>query len=370
MRRSTNDFAMLAGPFARLGVRLQCLAPLDTYQPGILAAPEDEERVAAALIQHICQHERRWGMLEFVGQRPGTALHRAVHAAASRKFRARDYTVEPYTEIALVWNSLGAYFQSLTKKMRSNVSRQARRLFAAGEAELILAEGAAAVTAWLDVYCDLDRRSWKRGTSASIERNPRRVRFYREIVAGEAGLDPEFVGVMLDGVLIAGLLIGSNASASPDNHGAWCLEMAYDQSLADLGPGQLLLLLAVGMAIEKSHRYLNFMQNFAYYKHRWAAEPIHVVSVQLIRGLSLHNASAYLGAAKRKLRAWRRLPSEVPMPRDKQPAGRGRSANPSVTTTNREHAGNLTAVALAHGGPGVRRLGRDAYRVHLPFDVD
>ena len=370
MRRSTNDFAMLAGPFARLGVRLQCLAPLDTYQPGILAAPEDEGRVAAALIQHICQHERRWGMLEFVGQRPGTALHRAVHAAASRKFRARDYTVEPYTEIALVWNSLGAYFQSLTKKMRSNVSRQARRLFAAGEAELILAEGAAAVTAWLDVYCDLDRRSWKRGTSASIERNPRRVRFYREIVAGEAGLDPEFVGVMLDGVLIAGLLIGSNASASPDNHGAWCLEMAYDQSLADLGPGQLLLLLAVGMAIEKSHRYLNFMQNFAYYKHRWAAEPIHVVSVQLIRGLSLHNASAYLGAAKRKLRAWRRLPSEVPMPRDKQPAGRGRSANPSVTTTNREHAGNLTAVALAHGGPGVRRLGRDAYRVHLPFDVD
>ena len=149
MRRSANDFAMLVGPLARLGVRLKCLAPLDTYQPGILAAPEDEERVAAALIQHICEHERGWGMLEFVGQRPGSALHRAVHAAANRKLRARDFPVEPYTEIAVVWSSLGAYFQSLTKKMRSNVSRQARRLFAAGEVELILAEGAAAVTAWL-----------------------------------------------------------------------------------------------------------------------------------------------------------------------------------------------------------------------------
>jgi hypothetical protein len=222
----------------------------------------------------------------------------------------------------------------------------------------------------LDVYCDLDRRSWKCGTSASIERNPRRVRFYREIVAGGAGLDPEFVGVMLNGVLIAGLLIGSNASASPDNHGAWCLEMAYDQSLANLASGQLLLLLAVGMAIEKSHRYLNFMQNYAYYKHRWAAEPIHVVNVQLIRSLSLHNASAYLGVAKRKLRAWRRLPSEICMPGDEQRAGRGGNANPAVTTANREHAGKLTAAALAHGGPGVRRLDRKAYRAHLPFDID
>jgi CelD/BcsL family acetyltransferase involved in cellulose biosynthesis len=308
-------------------------------------------------------------MLEFVGQRPGAVLHRAVHAVANRKFRARDFHAGPYTEIAVVWNSLAAYFQSLTKKMRSNVSRQARRLFAAGEVELILGDGAATVTAWLDAYCDLDRRSWKCGTSASIERNPRRVRFYRDIVAGGAGLDPEFVGVMLNGVLIAGLLIGSNASASPDNHGAWCLEMAYDQSLANLGPGQLLLLLAVGMAIEKSHRYLNFMQNFAYYKHRWVAEPIHVVNVQLIRCLSLHNASAYMGVAKRKLRAWRRLPSEIRMPRDEQRAGRVRNANPAVTA-NLEHAGNLTAAALAHGGPGVRRLDRKAYRDHLPFDID
>jgi hypothetical protein len=34
-------------------------------------------------------------MLEFVGRRPGAASHRAVHAAASRKFRARDLNVEP-----------------------------------------------------------------------------------------------------------------------------------------------------------------------------------------------------------------------------------------------------------------------------------
>jgi Acetyltransferase (GNAT) domain len=370
MRRSANDFAVLVGPLGRLGVRLQFLAPLDTEQPGILAAPEDEERVAAALIRHICEHERGWGMLEFVGQRPGATLHRALYAAANRRFRVRDINVEPYTEIAVVWNSLGAYFQLLAKKMRSNISRQARRLFAAGEVELILVEGAAAATAWFDAYCDLDGRSWKRGTSASVERSPRRVRFYREIAAGRAGLDPEFIGVVLDGVLIAGLVIGSNSSTSPDNHGAWCLEMAYDQSLAELGPGQLLLLLAVGVAIEKSHRHLNFMQNFAYYKHRWAAEPIHVVNVQLIRRLSLHHASALLGVARRKLRAMRRPPSEDGVSPDEHRADGGEKTNPAVTTVNRERARNLTAAALAHGGPGVRRLGREASRAYLPFQID
>jgi hypothetical protein len=49
-------------------------------------------------------------------------------------------------------------------------------------------------------------------------------------------------------VLIAGLLIGQNVSTSPDHHGAWCLEMAYDELLMEFGPGQPLLL-AVGVAM-------------------------------------------------------------------------------------------------------------------------
>jgi len=55
--------------------------------------------------------------------------------------------------------------------------------------------------------------------------------------------------------------------------------MAYDLSRSDLGPGQLLLLLAVADALERRHRFLNFLQNFAYYKHRWGAESIAVTTV-------------------------------------------------------------------------------------------
>lgn len=382
--RSTVE-ALGAGPARLRGVRLQFLAPLDTERHGIICAREDEERVAAALIRHLCQHERAWGLVEFAGQRPNSAVHRAVHAAAGAAFRARDIRVAPYNEVTLAWKDLAAYFGSLAKKMRSNISRQARHLFAAGEPTLILADGPAAVSAWFDAYLDLDGRSWKDGTPSSLRRHPRRIRYFREIAAGAGGFDPGFIGILLEGELIAALLTGANDSASPANHGAWCLEMAYDRSRAPLGPGQLLLLLAVGEAIATGHRHLNFLQNYAEYKHRWAALPIEVVNVQLIRRLSVHNLSAIVGDAKRELR-WRRAavartggagpeaatePAPGPEPSAVfEPAAGDDRRHAPISAAEHAHARELAAAALAARVPGVRRLDRDACRRHLPFDID
>ncbi len=370
MRRSLDDFGLSAGLMRPRSVLFQFLAPLDTEQPGILAAPEDEARVAFALVDYICESERGWGMLEFAGQRPGTALHCAVYAAVGRKFRARDIPVNPYHEIGVVWKDLDAYFRSLAKKMRSNISRQARRLYAAGQPELVLATGAGAVTSWFDAYCDLDGRSWKHGTTSSIQRNPRRVRFYREIAAGKGGFDPGFIGIVLDGVLIAGLLYGSNATASPEHHGAWCLEMAYDQSRAELGPGQLLLLLAVGQAIQEGHRYLNFMQNFEYFKHRWAAEPINVVNVRLIRRMSLRNISTSLGELRRKMRARRERMNPGAASQGPAPAKKKSTDRPAPAATNNDRARALAEGALAYAGTGLRRLNRRESCAYLPFELE
>jgi hypothetical protein len=303
MRRSRGRFG---------GDRFRLLAALDTDRPGILSSPENEQRVATALVRHLCEHESGWGMVEFFGQQRANALHLAGHAAAGPRFRTRDIELEPYNEIPLASENLSAYYRSLSPKMRSNIGRQTRKLFANGVAELVLAEGPQAATAWFDAYCDLDGRSWKRGTRASIQRAARRVRFYREIAAARGGLDPSFIGIVFDGMLIAGLLVGSNQTASPDLHGAWCLEMAYDQSQAALGPGQLLLLLAVGEAIRRGDRHLNFMQNFSYYKHRWKAEAIDAVSVQLIRRASLQNLRASLGELKKRWTGKREQPSTEP----------------------------------------------------------
>ena len=102
--------------------------------------------------------------------------------------------------------------------------------------------------------------------------------------------------MLLDGVLVAGLILGFRSRLRSHRRGTWCLEIAYDRSMAHLGPGHLLLLIAVATAIERGDLHLHFMQNFAYYKHRWGAEPIEVVNVQLIRRASLHNARARVGS--------------------------------------------------------------------------
>lgn len=358
MRRSRSRFG---------GDRFRLLAPLDTDRPGILWSPENEQRVATALVRHLCEHETGWGMVEFFGQQRANALHLASHAAAGSRFRTRDIELEPYNEIPLGYDNLSAYYRSLSPKMRSNIGRQTRKLFANGVAELLLAEGPQAATAWFDAYCDLDGRSWKRGTQASIQRDARRVRFYREIAAARGGLDPSFIGIVFDGMLIAGLLVGSNQTASPSFHGAWCLEMAYDQSQAELGPGQLLLLLAMGEAIRRGDRHLNFMQNFAYYKHRWKAEAIDAVSVQLIRRASLQNLRASLGELKKRWTRKRAQPStEAAGHHDATQAAMNLA---KVAPQAQERARGLAATALDFVGSGVRRLGREQARAYLPFDL-
>src|ERR1700736_6202154 len=116
MRRSLDNIGPATGPLRCRRIRFQFLATFDTEQPGILSAPEDADRVAAALVRHICEREPGWGMLEFVGQKRSGVLHRAARAAAGRRFRVRDIEVEPYNEIPIVWKDLPAYFQSLAKK--------------------------------------------------------------------------------------------------------------------------------------------------------------------------------------------------------------------------------------------------------------
>jgi hypothetical protein len=245
-------------------------------------------------------------------------------------------------------------------------------MYATGRTELVLAEGAPAVSAWFEAYCDLDARSWKAGTESSIARDPRRVRFFREIAEGKAGFDPSFVGVILDGVLVAGLLIGSNQSGSPARHGAWCLEMAYDRTRADLGPGQMLLLMAVGEALGRADLFLNFLQNFAYYKHRWGAESIDVVNVQLIRRLTPHDGRARLG----DLRRWWLARQAAKTNGDSALTEAAAKEHPETEAStpldpvDLERARNLTATALANAGAGMRLLDRAAARKYLPFDLE
>ena len=282
--------------------RLCFLVPFDIEQPGMLCAPDDEQRVAQALVRHICDDKLRTAMFELIGQRPGSALYQAMHEAADTRFRVRDIPVEPFSEIPVQWPHLESYFRALSSSWRRNVARCGRLLFGAGTVEIVFAEGAQATSAWFDAYLDLESRSWKHGTSAAIARHPKRTELFRRMIAGQGGFIPSFIGVLLDGFLITGTLNGSNAEAPADKRGVWGFEMAYDDSYADLGPGILLDLLLVHTAIQREEKFVNLLNGFSEYKRRWKAEACETRKVQLIRRWSLPNLRGTVGDLIRDLR--------------------------------------------------------------------
>ena len=125
---------------------------------------------------------------------------------------------------------------------------------------------------------------------------PRRTAFFGDVVSGRAAYNPSMVGVVLDGVLIAALLLGRYGT------GMWALEMAFDEEHRDLGAGQVLLVLAMEEAIGAGATSLGYLQHFAYFKKRWLAEETEVVSTRVVRRASAVHVRHLVGEAERRLR--------------------------------------------------------------------
>ena len=269
--------------------RVDFLVTHDHDAPRIIARAADEERVTRAVLAHLIA-EPGWRLIELRAQRPDSAIARIAHQLAEGRndIRVRTIPIAPYCEVPLPWTSIEGYFRALSKRMRSNVSRQVRRLYASGCVELLIGDGPG-VAALLPAFLDLEQRSWKAGTDAALGRSAARIRFFERLAAGSAGLEPSIVGVVHDGVLIAALICGRFGTTM------WAYEMTFDNTYADLGPGQLLLLLAAHTATGHGVRSLQFFQNFGYYKHRWLADDVQVCNVQIVRTRSFHGARAWIG---------------------------------------------------------------------------
>jgi hypothetical protein len=293
-QRAPRLGAVLSG-LAQFGrsPRLEVMTTSDVDRPGVVALQGREDAVATALLKHLIKHELDWTLLEWRAQELDSPLWKAAHELANPFLRVRDVELDPYSEVRLLWPDVSSYFRNLSKRMRSNVSRQVRRLYATGDVELVMVEGSEATAAFFEAYQELESRSWKHQSAAAMGRHPLRRKFYSRVVSGQAGIEPSLIGITLDGVLIAALINGRFGDRM------WSMEMAFDESLNEVGPGQLLLLLAVMDGLNKRCRSLNFFQLHGYFKRRWLADEIPVVNVQVLRRPSLHDLRGLSGDALR-----------------------------------------------------------------------
>lgn len=180
-------------------------------------------------------------------------------------------------------------------------------------------------------------------------------------MAGQAGFEPSFCGVLLNGFLVAGTLNGANQEAPGQAQGVWGFEMAYDTSFSDLGPGILLNLLLVHDAIQQQQKFANLLNGFAEYKRRWKAEVIPLKRVQLIRRWSAHNLRGTLGDLRRR---FARTDTSVPGTQEKDDSDRSKT---TPARPDRSQAQTLATQALAYTGPGLQRLNQAQLQELMPF---
>ncbi len=269
---------------------LEFLITHDNDRPDLVARPEDEARCAAALWRHLLGPGRDWHFLELRNVEPGSALLPAAGRPLPGAF-ARVVEGAPTAVIPTPQGDLAAWYKTLKKGWRHTVARLGRRCLGAGAVELVTCRDPRARGPLLDLYLDLEARSWKRGHG--VARHPARLALHRALCAPDHPLALTFQFLLLDGFAVSGFVFGEFAGT------LYGLEICYDAAFQALGPGNLMSLASAGEAIARGHRSLNLFADFAYYKGNWGAELIETRTLQAYRTGSAHWLKAHLGDAKR-----------------------------------------------------------------------
>ncbi len=333
----------------------------DVDRPGLVCRPEDEGRCADAVWRHLLEEEGA-DAIELMAQDESSPLLPRDRPLPG--WRVRTFDSIPNSTIVLGQLSLADWFGSLQKKYRLRVGRQSRRLFAAGRVELLTARHPEALGPFLELYLDLERRSWKSGAGAGIGRHPKRVELFRTQCLPDRAAKPVIHLLTLDDLPVAGMF-GVDFGG-----GFYGREIAFDEDCASMAPGNLIMLLTVGEVIRRGGTFVNLLGFFGYYKSRWGATATATRGVQLLRRWSAPWALALLQAALRRLRpaaaaaeAGAFNPARREAIGDGPPEGAAQAPPP-----DRRVERALLRGALGRLAPGqVERLGGAALDAALPF---
>lgn len=338
--------------------RIEFLVSSEVDLPSLLASPEDEMAVARAAMRAIARSLCSASSVVLINQPETSPLYRAREEACAPWANVRDSAGMPLSSIRMTYPDPSAYFHSLSHKMRSNVSRLARRLLAVGPIEYVTSSNPSALPDLFALYLDVESRSWKRDTDASLRRHPARVELYEEVLRRSSP-----VRYHVDVMLLSGEPIAAQLSMHYRDR-MFAMETCYDERFEDFGPGNLMLFLAISRSIRLGVVEMSLHGHFDYYKHRWLGESIPTRDVRILRRGSVPHVGALAGAALRRMRGQRERPVGVPAGHAEH-AGNGAGTRPLRPPSPRTV--ELAAKVCAH--QLVARSDAAAVRALLPFST-
>ncbi len=260
-------------------VRLAQVMTGDADRPQLVCRASDSRDCAQAAYTYLCNLGEPWDMLELSDQDATSPMALPPSWLRERGFHARVFPTDPNTTIPLAYANLRDYFRAIDRKLRTNVARNVRRLFQSGEVRWLFSDDPEVTRSLLPHYLDLERRSWKMLGGGVISRHERRLAFFEALAGGDHAprLRLALGVVVVDGLPIAGMLAGIFGEQ------LYGFQTAFDEAYAELGPGQLVLLLIVGEAIARGLGAVNLMHGSTHYKERWLAESTPCFKVEIFR---------------------------------------------------------------------------------------
>jgi len=215
----------------------------------------------------------------------------------------------------------------------------------------------------LELYLDVERRSWKEVVKVGLARHPERLAFFQALCEPDQPLRLGYDFVLLDGAPISSMM----SAAFGDTW--YAFETGYDSAYGDLSPGYLTWLLAFRHGCSLGLRAYNLQTAYSYYKSRWGGVTTDTWVAQVHRVPSLPWLKGRLGDLKRAIlrRPEQRLYNEVKRSAETRPSG-----DPADRPSRAAEAAQAERVlsSLAAQGVEVERLAGEALHRALPFQVE
>ncbi len=341
--------------------RVEFLVKFDSDRPSAIARVEDEAAVSRAFYRHLLRETRGIDAIEFAAQEEASGLlPPPPDLLAGWYWRTLDGV--PNATIPLAGLDAGAWFRSLSKKHRLNVTRRARKLLEAGAVEYLTSDDPAARLPLLDLYLELEGRGWKR--DKGVGRHPARTALMRALCAPGSPHALSFAFLLLDGLPVAAAIYGTFHGGLTEE------ETTYDEAFGTLGPGNLLKVLTVGDAIEAGAPSMNLLGDFAYYKARWGAAVAPTRTLQIFRVGTPPWARARAGELRRRFFGAGTTQIDADHNLVKRASEDGEEASradgPDVHAGQRALAAGILA-GLRDRGARLRVLAGPELRARLPF---
>jgi CelD/BcsL family acetyltransferase involved in cellulose biosynthesis len=276
--------------------KLEFLCTHDSALPHVVTRRGDEVRISGAIVDHILTHQTAFTVLELKEQTRDSPLLVDGNARARPGFYARVFPGADTAVITRRWNTLGDYFGALSKKQRSNVARQVRKLLDLNGLELVSACHPASLDVILALYLDLEARSWKSDADVTIARHPSRLAFVRDLIAKADPFELSVDVLCAHGEPLAGIINGRYGGR------LYALHIAYDERFHGTSPGVLMVLWSMKRVIEERLASYDLLHGSTYYKTRWLADIVTTQSVQYFRRGSAAHLRARLGELWRFIR--------------------------------------------------------------------